>query len=117
MTSYNSFEETVCLNCYRKLISVGLSDKEIFEHEILIFSKIKKKDAVPEDSINRRLEEIAKNYLIPSEIRPILKNVLAVSIDTENSFSESEREVLPYLKIKSSIDSHIAKILKLCRKK
>jgi hypothetical protein len=69
------------------------------------------------EKINHDFEEIAENYIIPSEIEPILKNAIDVRIDVENSFSESEKEVLPYLKIKSSIDSHIAEIIKRCQKR
>jgi len=117
MTLATCFEKTVCVNCYRKLTAAGLTDKEVFNHEFSVFSKINKKDPTLEDSINRELEEIAKHHLIPFEIRPILKNVLAVKIDVENSFSDAEKDVLPYLKIKSSIDSQTAKLLRLCQRK
>lgn len=72
---------------------------------------------ISEDSVNRSFEEIAENYTIPPEIEPVLKNALAVRFDIENSFTEPEKEVLPYLRIKSSIDSHIGGIINLCRKK
>jgi len=69
------------------------------------------------DSINQEFQDISENYIISPESEPILKNALAVKIDVESSFTESEKDVLPYLKIKSTIDSHIAEIIKLCRKK
>ena len=68
------------------------------------------------DSINQQFQDISENYIISSESEPILKNALAVRIDIENSFNESEKEVLPYLKIKTTIDSHIGEIIKRCRK-
>ena len=64
-----------------------------------------------------QLSEFKENYIIPPEIESILKNALEVRADIANSFDESEKKRLPYTKIKSSIDSHIAGILQKCHKK
>jgi hypothetical protein len=67
--------------------------------------------------VDRYFEELSENYFIPPEIEPILKNALDVRSDVESSFDESEKENLPYTRVKKSIDSHIAAIVMRCRKK
>ena len=66
------------------------------------------------DIISQRIKEIAKTYIIPTNIEPILRNALTVKLDFENSFKDSEKESISYQRVESSIDSHIAGILMNC---
>lgn len=68
----------------------------------------------PSDIINNQFEEIAEHYIIPTAIEPILRNALTVREDIEDSYCESEKEEIPYLRLKKSIDLHIAGILSCC---
>ena len=64
--------------------------------------------------IDRQLEAIKDNYIIPTNIEPILRNAISIRQEIEDSYEESEKEGIVYLRLKTSIDLHIAGIVSLC---
>lgn len=66
------------------------------------------------DIVNRLIEEISENYIIPTSIEPKLRAALTIREEIEGFYNESEKQEIPYRKIKQTIDSHIAGIITKC---
>ena len=68
----------------------------------------------PTDIINSQFNEIAENYIIPTNIEPILRNALAVRQELEDSFEDCEKEAVTYQRLKKSVVLLIAGSLTSC---
>ncbi|HVE56064.1 MAG TPA: hypothetical protein VNB22_04495 [Pyrinomonadaceae bacterium] len=64
-----------------------------------------------DQSIVEELERIKVTRIIPPEIESVLADAIQIREKIENSFSESEKENIIYLRVKSTIDSHIGAII------